>query len=237
MDENIQYVPKIPESTAIPVRRNNRPRKHMKNMNVDEQMVQNAAKNIRLVNKRGRLGESELVDLLQMLAEGTSEKWIIKKFQKTYSRPLARQTIKRYRDKYAHRIAEVSRSLDALAIESGLTRRALRLQKLQALAEALEANILDISGELQNTNAQLIDKYLATLQLIGQETGDLGVGMVGDINFINMSNEELKTMAANKLAAHPDLARQLAETAGVRPTMPKEDNDEEKPSNYDLREL
>lgn len=186
------------------------------------QQIQQAAKNIKMTNKRGKFSENELVDLLRLLAEGASERKIINYFRRHHKRVISSHTIANYRRSYAHRIAEISRDVDALAIELGLTRRAVRLKKLQELAEAIEGIIFNSDGELASENAKMIEKYLNTLEQIGQETGDLATHAVADINFINMSNDELKQLIANKITAYPDLAKQLAERAGVRPSYPIE---------------
>jgi hypothetical protein len=229
------FIPKLPDSIAIPVQKNKKGRKYSKKETISTQELYSAAHNIILANKRGRLGEDELVDLLRMLAEGVSEQRIINTFKKTYNRGISSHTIKEYRQRYASRIMDISRDVDLLAVELGLTRRNMRVKKLQELAEALEGSLFTTDGELvTDAPAARIEKYLATLELIGQEMGDLSIAATGDVNFINMSDEQLKELAANKLAANPDMAKQLAERAGIRPSMPKEEIDERE---YDLREL
>lgn len=224
-----EFIPKPPsmDSTAIQVK--TRPRSSGRKPSLRVVDVQAAAHNISVVNKRGKFSEEELVDLLQMLAEGATERKIINTFRKRHKRAISSHTITQYRKDYAGRILEIARGLETLAIEAGLTKRNMRLIRLQELAEALEGVIFNDRGEIAEfTSAKLIDEYRAVLAQIGQETGDLQMAAIGDVNFIGMSNDELKTLAANKLAAHKDLAVTLAEKAGVRPTIPEtggEDNE------------
>lgn len=210
----------VGSATAIPVQKPGRAPRKPKLELVD---AQNAAHNIITTHKRGRFSENELVDLLQLLAEGTSERRIINFFRNRYNRAISAHTIKEYRGKYVGRIMEIAHDLELLAIEAGLTKRFQRLLKLQELAEAIEVSIYNVDGELkEKASAKMIDEYRAVLAQIAQETGDLQAVNLGDINFVGMTNDQLKALAANKLAAHKDLAISLAERAGIRPQRPEE---------------
>lgn len=183
-----------------------------------EQIAKNLTK-----TRSTRLNEAELTELIVLLAEGATDKRIINVFRKRFVRNISPKTIEKYRMKYRGQVLEQAKIIEIAAIQQGLSKRGTRLRKLQELAEALESDVLDADGELSiGARKGAISEYREVLKLIAQEAGDLAAIEIGDVAYMDMSDEDLKKMVANKLGGNPDLAVQLAEAAGVRPTAPEE---------------
>lgn len=87
---------------------------------------------------RGRLPEEVVFDILLWTAEGLSWDRIQKRAAKKHSRVLAKQTIEKYQKEFAPKIREMTSEWDREAIGAGLARKAVRLRKLQQVAQVVK---------------------------------------------------------------------------------------------------
>lgn len=199
----------------------------------DEQKleIKQAAKVIKQ-SGRGRLPEEIVFDILLWTAEGVNWQKIQKRVLKKHERMLPKATIEKYQKEHASRIRELTSEWDKEAITAGLARKAVRLRKLQKIADSIEERILggddddenDVIKALAANPANLkalVSEYRELLKQIGVEVGDIDEGTAGDIAFIGMSNDQLMAQAAKILAKNKDLAIIAAEKAGVRPSVPE----------------
>lgn len=183
-----------------------------------EQMAIAAAENISLAT-HARLEKSQIAYLLTLIAEGLSNKAIIRRFDRRYDRKITIGTIRRYKERYVSKLSKYAQDMDFATLNESYARRAVRINRLTAISEAMEEAIINEDGSLaDNANAKIIKEYREALRQIAQEVGDMPIDGP-DMTFINMSDDELKKYVAGKLKANKDLSVILAEEAGVRPTV------------------
>lgn len=196
------------------------PRKHHITMSNEEReiftLAAKASMNISKINIV-RFNREEIAILLSMIAEGCSNKTITRRMKTRCQRDVTVQTINRYKVKYASNLTEFANSIEAVALNEGFARRAVRILSMSKLAEAMEEDILNEDGSLtENASSKMIKEYRETLKQIAQEVGDMPTDGP-DVTFINMSDDDLKEFVATKLRQNGDLSVILAERAGVRP--------------------
>lgn len=162
-----------------------------------------------------RLSQEEIAVLLSLIAEGCSTRTIIRRMKYKFGREVSLPTLKRYKEKYASKLVEYANDLEFIALNEGFARRAVRIERLTRIAEAMEEVILDEDGGFAGAS-RLIKEYRETLRQIAQEVGDMPTDGP-DQTFINMTDEQLKEFVANGLKRNPDLSVILSERAGVRP--------------------
>ena len=189
-----------------------------------EAYAQTAASNILALQTKSNkkaLNKEELADMIVMLAEDATYLAIKNKFRRKYNRSIIDKTISKYKKKYEQKIFDLAQNFETLSIQVGLSKRANRIRKMQRLAEALEESIYDKYGNLlHDVVTKDITEYRETLKQIALETGGIDSGQSGDVIFANITDEDLKALVANKLGGNKALSVILAESAGVRATIP-----------------
>lgn len=182
-----------------------------------------ASANVLVRAGKSRLGEDVLQEILLWSAEGMPPEKIQKRLIKKYDKMVTLPTIKKYVQEFTPRIQEIAREWDREFITKGLARKSIRLKKMMKVADGIEDILFPDDGDSLNLEAggtRLITEYRDTLKQIGVETGDIQEGNVDQL-FINLSDEQLKKLAADTFAKNKDIAVILAEQAGVRPVVPE----------------
>lgn len=183
-----------------------------------------------------RLTKVEISHLLSLIAEGRNFAYIHQKMIANHGRDISYTTVVRYKEKYALQLASIKEDFEYIALNEGLSRRDVRVKRMQDMANALEDVILDEKGQLATGNLRTLTEYRELNKQIAIEVGDMPAQPI-NVTFNNMTDDELKDFIASKMAQHKDMSVILAEKAGVRPTSHTLDDRVEQIIDAKFREL